>query len=333
MRGFRKTTDVDTLFSNPNVIVRPHQILLATDLRDSSYLLPIAIAQAKSTGAHLTLVHSFINPAASSISAYGFLLGDSGMDAEEFAERILADLVKKARSQGITCDSVVRQGCSPVEALQDEIRRTDAERVIIGTRSIRRRSQQMLGSVARTVLRSLDVPIFAVSPPAQSTETPVVPRRILHPVSLQGFCRENVEVVRRIAEFHNAELILLHAVADARKGNGNAHDLAWAEHQLNALVQAPFTRVNHIHAHIGCGDVVAEILQGVTSFKADRIVLGWNERQNYSSFLESAAYRVMAAASVPVFTLPHHLPHPAAQPGQKKSIDNHQALAGTNAMS
>ena len=309
------------------------QILLATDLRDSSYLLPIAIAQAKSTGAHLTLVHTFINPAVSSISTHGFLLTDSGMDAEEFAERVLADFVTKAHTQVITCDSIVRQGCSPVEALRDEIRRTGAERIIIGTRNISRKMHQGLGSVAKTVLRSLEVPILAVSPQVRSTEQSAVPRRIFHPVSLHGFYRENAEVACRIAQFYNAELILFHTVEqDAGEGTGSVDDLAWAEHQLNALVETPFGRINNVRTHVSYGEVVGEILRSASRLEADWIVLGWNERQHYPAFLESAGCQVLAAASVPVFTLPHHIPHTGAQMQQKDNIAGHSALAGTKTM-
>ena len=54
---------------NPDALVQPRQILVATDLCDSNYLLPVAIAQAKATGAHLTLVHAFINPSMPSMTA------------------------------------------------------------------------------------------------------------------------------------------------------------------------------------------------------------------------------------------------------------------------
>ena len=305
---------MNAISNNPDAVVQPRRILVATDLYDSTYLLPAAIAQAKATGAHLTLVHAFINPAISSVTTGGVLLPDYGMDAEEFAERILGELVKKARAEGVTCDSIVRQGCSAVEALRDEIRGTGAERVIMGTYGRSHIGQLMLGSVAKSLLRSLEVPIFAVRAHVRASAAFAMPRRILHPVSLQGFYRENVEVARRLAVFYKAELILMHAVDPGTEGgNKSRHDPDWARQELEASVKAPSTPIVDLRTHVGCGDVIGEILQSASQFEADWIVLGWNERRDYPAFVESAAYRVMAAASVPVFTLPHHLPNTAVQ--------------------
>ena len=303
---------------NPDALVQPRQILVATDLCDSNYLMPIAIAQAKATGAHLTLVHAFINPAVPSVTAQGLVPPDGGMDAEEFAERILAELVKRARAEGVTCDSIVREGFSAAEALRDEAHRTGAERVIMGTHGRGRIGQLVLGSVAKSLLRSLDIPIFAVGPHVRAPEAFATPRRILHPVSLQGFYRENVEVARRLAEFYRAELILVHVIEpDGGEGNSGLHDLDWAKRQLDASVEDPLTLMVDLKTHVTYGELIEEILENAAQFKADWIVLGWNEKRRNPAFMESAAYRVMAGASMPVLTLPHHLPHAAAQTQQK----------------
>jgi nucleotide-binding universal stress UspA family protein len=303
---------------NPDALVQPRQILVATDLCDSNYLLPIAIAQAKATGAHLTLVHAFINPAIASVSAQGLIPPDGGMDAEEFAERILAELVKRARAEGVTCDSVVRQGFSAAEALRDEAHRTGAERVIMGTHGRGRIGQLVLGSVAKSLLRSLEIPLFAVGPHVRAPEAFATPRRILHPVSLHGHYRENVEVARRLAEFYRAELILMHSIEpDAGDGNSGAHDLSWAKRQLDASVENPSTLIVDLKTHVTYGEVIGEILESAAQFEADWIVLGWNEKRRNPAFTESAAYRVMAGAAMPVLTLPHHRLHPAAQTQQK----------------
>lgn len=303
---------------NIDSLVQPHQILVATDLCDSGYLLPLAIEQAKATGAHLTLVHAFINPSIASVSAQTLVPPDGGMDAEEFAERILAELVQRARAAGVTCESVVRQGFSAAEALRDEVHRTHAERVIMGTHGRGRVGQLVLGSVAKSLLRILEVPIFAVGPHVRVPEAFATPRRILHPVSLRGFYRENVETVRKLAEFYHAELILMHSIEpDSSEARGGSHDLGWAKRQLDTSVGDPSTLIVDLRTHVSYGEVVDEILESAAHFEADWIVLGWNEKRRSPGFVESAAYRVMSAASVPVLTLPHPLPNPAAHAPEK----------------
>lgn len=305
---------------NADALVQPRHILVATDLCDSNYLLPLAVAQAKATGAHLTLVHAFINSLIPSVSAQGLVPPDGGMDAEEFAERILAELVNRARAEGVSCESVVRQGFSAAEALRDEAHRTGAERVIMGTHGRGRVGQLVLGSVAKSLLRSLEVPIFAVGPHVRTPEAFATPRRILHPVSLRGFYRENVEIVRRLAEFYRAELILMHSIEpDSSEVKAGAHDLNWAKRQLDASVEDPSAMIVELRTHVSYGEVIGEIIECASSFEADWIVLGWNEKRANPGFAESAAYRVMGAASVPVLTLPHHSPHPPAHVTQTQA--------------
>jgi Universal stress protein family len=43
-------------------LASPDHILVATDLTDTDYLVPHAIAQAKDCGAHLTVVHAISPP-------------------------------------------------------------------------------------------------------------------------------------------------------------------------------------------------------------------------------------------------------------------------------
>lgn len=59
---------MNAITSNPDAIVQPRRILVAAGLRDSRYLLPIAIIQAKATSAHLTLVHAVTYPAKSFVT-------------------------------------------------------------------------------------------------------------------------------------------------------------------------------------------------------------------------------------------------------------------------
>lgn len=300
-------------------IVHPRHILVATDLWDSNYLLPLAIAQAKATGAHLTLVHAYADPAFQPFGARGLVPPDGSMDAEEFAEGTLVELVKRARAEGVASDSILRRDSSVVEVLRDEIHRNGSGRVIMGTHGRGRFGQFMLGSVAKRLLRALEIPIFAVGPNVRSPEASATPKRILHPVSLHGCYRENVAAVRRLAEFYKAELILMHTIdPDSQQAKDPEHDLDWAKYQLDASIEEPSTLTVDLRTHVSYGEVISGIIENASYFEADWIVLGCNEKRRKSAFVESAAYRVMAQAHVPVFTLPHHLPGPAV-PTQHKT--------------
>jgi len=79
---------MNAVSNHPEAIVQPRRILVATDLCDSNYLLPIAIAQAKATGAQSDAGACIYTPTMPSMSAQGLVPPDGGMDGEEFAERI-----------------------------------------------------------------------------------------------------------------------------------------------------------------------------------------------------------------------------------------------------
>jgi nucleotide-binding universal stress UspA family protein len=57
--------------------------------------------------------------------------------------------------------------------------------------------------------------------------------------------------------------------------------------------------------HVDCGNVIDEILNTAKVFGADWIVLGAKHTAHEPIFMNSIAYKLMAAAKVPVLTLPH----------------------------
>src|SRR5277367_5999886 len=86
----------------------PKHILLATDLADSEDLIPHVIAQAKASGAHVTLVHAMPSDA-KPIAAKA--IPDLGNTKTERDVRfMMTGMIRALESQGISCDFVYRQG-------------------------------------------------------------------------------------------------------------------------------------------------------------------------------------------------------------------------------
>jgi nucleotide-binding universal stress UspA family protein len=289
-------------------LLHPSQIVMATDLCDAEILLPLAIAQAKATHAQVTLVHALLTSVMTPWTAEAMVPPDGGMDAEEFAERILAELVQKARAEGVTCDSLVRHGVSASEVVRGEVDRLGADRLIIGTHGRGRMGQLVLGSVAKNLLRSVVLPIFAVGPKVKTPRLVAEPKRILFAVALKDQQQDllDADVARKLAEGYGAELILMHVVGPEAEQDGQLGlDIEESKVSLDALIPDKTTMTVELRTHVACGEIVEEILESASRFEADWILMGWNEQHRHGALAETAVYRVMASAFIPVLTLPH----------------------------
>src|SRR5579875_905298 len=289
-------------------LLHPAQIVMATDLSDTETLLPLAIAQAKANRAHLTLVYALpMNQTMLWTSEAATPVQDV-LNVEEFAEQTLAELVQKARIEGVACDSITRHGVSAAEVIRDEIYRLGAERLIVGTHGRGRVRQLILGSVAKSLLRSVAIPIFAAGPRVKTPRLIAEPKRILFAVALKDREQDyaDADAARKMAENMEAELILVHVIEAGAEERGHlVADIEEAKVRLDALIPDKTTMTVDLRTHVACGEVVEEILESASRLKADWILMGWNERHRRTWLADRVVYRVMASSVIPVLTLPH----------------------------
>src|ERR1700735_3808818 len=159
----------------------PGKIVVATDLTDTEYLLPHAIAQAKSSGAALILVHAVL-PHESMPVETGAVPYYDPLRMDRDARLLLDQLVRDVLTHGVECAAVVRHGFVP-DVVTDVVRNTHAGRLILGTHGRRGLKKFVLGSVARQLLETVDIPVCTIGPRAHKKTTDP-PGLILHPVSL-----------------------------------------------------------------------------------------------------------------------------------------------------
>lgn len=297
-------------------LAKPNQILVATDLADCEFLLPYAIEQAKVCGAQLTLVHSLMNAGIPEFDVAGFA------EVERKAEEKMAKAVERVKAEGISCNNQISHTFFPEDTVPAAVRRTGAKRLIMATHGRGRIGQIMLGSVAQRLLRVLDVPIFVVGPQvdADPEHEHFSPKRILHPVSFSEGYQESVEFARDVAELHGVELILSHVLDPdlADKVNPRRTE-QWAKNALDEAINDRTTLRVPLVTHVDCGNVIDEILHTAKVFRADWIVLGAKVFADTPILANSIAYKLMAAAKVPVLTLPHRV-RPSAETSTKEEI-------------
>lgn len=285
-------------------LAAPDRILVATDLIDTKYLVPHAVAQARATGAQVTLVHAIppsdlmvIDPDAIPYVDRSKILRDARVE--------MLGMARQIESQGVACDTAVREGRAS-EVIREELGRIDATRLILGTHGRGKLGQLVLGSVAQELISRVDIPVFVVGPYAHDPVQHATPRRILHPVSLMGDYQESVDLALDIAQTYRAELTLLHVLdRDVAKNVNPQRTLEWAKNALVALVPDGTKLVPPAHTMVTTGKLAEEVLKAADHTNANWIVLGADGAYRFWPFNESAAYKVLTAANCPVLTLRH----------------------------
>jgi len=161
--------------------------------------------------------------------------------------------------------------------------------------------QFMMGSVANQILGNVSIPVFVVGPKSANFPEHATPRRILHPVSLNGDYKRGVELAIEIARMFHSELTLLH-IPD-RDVEASIHPgctLTWAENLFATLVPKPTALEHPIEVSVAFGNLVEEIRKSATRIGADWIVLGVEEALPFWPLRDSTAYKVLAVAECPV---------------------------------
>ena len=106
----------------------PTRILVATDLTDDDYLVPHAVAQAKASNAHVTLVHAILPAVSISVEA-GAIPSMDQLPLDRDARALLMGMARQIEVHGITCDSVSKHGYAP-DLIREELRTSGATRLI-----------------------------------------------------------------------------------------------------------------------------------------------------------------------------------------------------------
>lgn len=285
----------------------PERILVATDLTDTDCLVPHAIAQAKASGARVTLVHALPPSEVVPLDAAAIPYVDKEKIVRD-VQTFLFGIAQQFESHGIVCDTAVRDGFAG-DVIREELGRTKATRVIIGTHGRGKLGQLTLGSVAHELVAKVPVPVFVVGPHARDSVQHVTPRSILHPVSLMGDYSESLQLALEIAKTYQAELTLLHVLdRDLNRNIDPQRTVSWAKNALNALnalIPDPQGRVSLVHTRVVSGNLVEEILKAAVLTNADWIVLGADGKLRSWFASESAACKMIATAPCPILTLRH----------------------------
>ncbi len=279
-------------------MTRPTSILMATDLKDLDFLLPVAIDQARMTGAMIWLLHVIPPEAYVSIQsgAYPFV----GKEKEyRAAEGVLAKVASELREKNLACAYEIRRWY-PVDEIKASIREHGVKRLIVGTSSRGKLGKLLIGSVAEELIRSLEIPVCTVGPqfrPLASNR----PRRVVFALSLRHHPEHSLRFAVDLAAGLPAELIVLHVT---EQDLGDEGLVAGALSKISELLRQIQPTQVEAHIRIRSGEPAEEIVAECTALEAEVLVLSAFPGSTVSArFRSGVAYRVIAQAPCPTFTL------------------------------
>jgi len=280
----------------------PGKIVVATDLTDTEYLLPHAIAQAKASGASLILTHAVL-PHESMPVETGAIPYYDPLRMDRDARLMLDSLAHDVRTQGVECVAAVRHGFVP-DVVADIVKNSGAGRLILGTHGRRGLKKFVLGSVARQLLETVDVPVCTVGPRAHK-RTPDSPGTILHPVSLAGMHENSAALSIGLGQQFQAQVLLLHVITlSPAVAKDPAAAVVAATGELEKLVPRQARSWTRVQAKIAAGSLVQEILSAAQENQAGLIVLGVHApAHSWLPGTEPAAYKILVSAPCPVISL------------------------------
>ena len=282
-----------------SAITRPKSILVATDLNDLDFLLPVAIDQAKMTGAMIWLLHVIPPQEYVSIESgvYPFVAKEKEYRT---AEAALSKVALELREKNLACAYEVRR-FYPVDEIKGFIREHSVKRLIVGTSSRGKLGKLLIGSVAEELIRSLDIPVCTVGPhfkPLAQNQ----PRRILFALSLCHHPEHSLRFAADLAAGLPAELIVLHVT---ERDLGDEGLEAGALSKIGELLRQIQPTQVEPHICIRSGEPAEEIGTECTALGAELLVLSAFPASPVSArFRTGVAYRVIAQAPCPTFTLP-----------------------------
>ena len=282
----------------------PRRILLATDLTDLGFTLPIARQQALAYKAELRIIHVLPDPGAAPIDPVLMVYFDAaGM--QKSAETTLGKVIADARAEGIKCSFHLATG-NTVKEILHAAAEWKADRLIAGSHGKAKFHHHILGSIAESIFHQIDIPVLAVGPKAVATDASVKGHpRIVFAASLDHNSRRIAEFALSVAEKRSADITLLHVLQNVVPEHPTTVSArGYAHKMMEDLLAIKPLRKAHASCEVAYGQAAEAILSYAKHHAADMILLGASAHSAFNPrFIPGNAYRVLCEAHCPVLVL------------------------------
>ena len=302
----------------------PLRILLATNLADLPFTLPVAIQQARTYDADLRIAHILPDPEVSPIDPVLMVYCEPDR-LYRAAEKSMHEARATATRAGVRCYTRLIAGNVTNEIIKIA-REWKADRLIAGSQGKEKFQLHILGSVAGSLFHHIEIPVLAIGPHALPEKDPAKDRlRIVFATRLDRDSRRIAEFALRVAENHRADISLLYVAPEIAQGHPTAARVTdYAERMLKNLLAVGAPKECRPVCEVLHGEPSQEILHYARRHSADMIVLGASPHSAFDArFVPGTAYRVLCEAPCPVLVLKHDSAWMNPQPGAPRDQTAH----------
>ena len=293
--------------SSPSLKIETVAVL--TDFsKNADLALRCAATFARGYKAKLILAHAYIPPY-SAVAAPGVTLTYQTFDAlQQSLKNRLINQTEAICLRDIELSILLAEG-APKDLLAEL---NDVDLIVVGTSGETGLEKAALGSTAETVFRSSMVPVITVGSNCRCSGAQELRfKRVLYATDFSADAAAALPYAISIASEHGAELILLHVEPDK-----NAH----FSFERTMASEGPLAKLHELVPEyrdlryspkyiVGFGTPEAVIIEEAKNRNADIIVIGARGAGALASavshFGGGTAYRVVAKADCPVFTVRH----------------------------
>ena len=282
----------------------PRRILLATDLTDLGFMLPVAKQQALAYKAELRIVHILPNPNASLIDPVLMVNCDPARTRKS-AETKLEKAVAETQAAGIRSSSHLVAGDTVTEIIKLS-GEWKADRLIAGSHGKAKFHLHILGSIAESLFHHMDIPVLSAGPKVVPGETSVRRHmRIVFAASLDHDSRRMAEFALSVAEVHGADITLLHVLPNVVSAHPTTGPVrANVNRMLEDLATVRRVGKSRPVCEVVYGQPTESILAYAKQHAADMMILGASAHYAFDArFIPGTAYRVLCESPCPVLVL------------------------------
>jgi nucleotide-binding universal stress UspA family protein len=283
-------------------------LLYLTDFSEpSEAALPFATAIARKYGAGLHALHVVL-PVPYVFTAPE-TIADSIAAEEEMAE---ADMLRlDSRLNGLPHETIIERGPGLWGALENAIKATSADMIVLGTHGRTGAQKFLLGSVAEEVFRRSPIPVLTIGPQvSRGVHNGGHFRRILFATDFSPEAAAAAPYAISLAQENQARLLLVHVVRQRdHDRDDRQYELSVAEaiHHLYETVPDSVEFSCPPEFSVVHGNPGKRIVEVAQERSADLIVLGARDAAGHLSavthFERNTAHHVVAHAACPVLTV------------------------------
>jgi len=283
-------------------------LLYLTDFSEpSEAALPFATSIARKYGAGLHALHVVL-PVPYVFTAPE-TIADSIAAQEEVAE---ADMLRlDSRLNGLPHETIIERGPGLWSVLENAIKATSADMIVLGTHGRTGAQKFLLGSVAEEVFRRSPIPVLTIGPQVcRGVHNGGHFRRILFATDFSPEADAAAPYAISLAQENQARLLLVHVVRQRdHDRDDRMYELSVAEaiHHLYETVPDSVQLFSSPEVSVEHGNPGKRIVEVAQERSADLIVLGARDAAGHLSaathFERNTAHHVVAHAACPVLTV------------------------------